>query len=67
MHAQRYPHCTYSVVMLNLNVLRSDKCQQWERVSACILMIQLKSFEADQAIATDLDNFAKELEKTTIV
>ena len=53
--------------MLNLNALSSDKCQEWERMSTWILMIQLKSFVADQAIATDLDNFAKELEKTTII
>ena len=67
MRAQRYPHCTKSVVMLNINVLRSDKCQEWEAMSTCILMIQLKLFVVDQAIATDLDNFAKELEKTTII
>ena len=54
--------------MLNLNVRRSDKCQEWERWSTCILMFpQLKLFVADQVIATDLDNFAKELEKTTII
>ena len=59
MHAQRYPHCTLSVVMLNLNVLRSDKFQEWERMSTCFLMIQLKLFVDEQAVATDLDNFAK--------
>ena len=53
--------------MLNLNFLRSDKCLEWEPMSTCILMIQLMLFVADQAIATDLDNFAKELEKTTII
>ena len=67
MHAQHYQHCTSSVVMLNINVRRSDKCQEWERMPTCILMIQLTLFVADQAIATDLDNFAKELKKTTIV
>ena len=50
MRAQRYPHCTISVVMLNLTVLCSDKCQEWERMSTCILMIQLKLFVADQAM-----------------
>ena len=60
MRAQRYPHCTLNVVMLNLNVRRSDKCQEWKCMSTFILMIQLKSFVADQAIATDLDNFTKE-------
>ena len=60
MHAQHYQHCTLSVLMLNLNVLRSDKFQEWERMSTCILMMQLKLFVADQAIATDLDNFTNE-------
>ena len=53
--------------MLNFNVRLSDKRQEWKRMSTCILMIQLMLFGADQAIATDLDYFAKQLEKKTIV
>ena len=52
--------------MLNLNARHFDKWQEWERMPTCILMIQ-KLFVDDQAVATDLDIFAKELEKTTIV